>query len=95
MIQFISKMIQKLGQMLTASLPVWLYIVVFMACVLFVLQCSCSYNKQKEDAKTKLFVGKTEWNGHSYVVFRAVDSGDISILHDEDCSCYLIEDVKL
>lgn len=90
MVNFISKVIRKICDFLTSSLPVWLYIVVLLALVLFVGAISCT-RQSEETVNRKMFVGQTEYQGHSYFVFRAMEGSEITVIHDPDCICGLID----
>lgn len=77
-----------LKNVLSLKFPLWLYIVVFLAAVLFAWLVSCSALKNLDDQKRidSAVVGFTEYRGHSYLVFYA--AGNFSVIHDPECMCY-------
>lgn len=72
---------------MTSTLPVWLYIVVFLVLALVAGLIGCNRAAQVEQMRYKVFVGPVEYNGHNYFVFRALEGGDITVVHDPDCVC--------
>lgn len=77
---------------LTLKFPLWLFIAVFLAAVLLFSAISCTRDK----AITQAVVGKTEYNGHSYMVFGSVlDNRTIAVVHDPDCVCHFVESVDV
>jgi hypothetical protein len=86
-------LISCVAQFLRLKFPLWLYIVAFLACVLFTLLVACTASKA--NVQTAI-VGVTEYRGHSFLVFRAVncDDGSISVVHDPDCECNFVDIVK-
>jgi hypothetical protein len=78
-----------LGNALSVHFPLWLFIVVFLACVLLSAIIGCT--AAKSSVQTAV-VGYTDYRGHSYLVFRALkDSESFSVVHDPDCQCLKID----
>lgn len=78
-----------LANVLTLKFPLWLYIVVFLAAVLFFCVVSCSH----EQSLQRVVVGHCEEQGHSYIFFRAEhEPYSLTVLHDPDCICYFLDD---
>lgn len=79
-----------LVNLLKLQFPIWLYIVAFLVAVLFfgIVGCTAS----KASVQTAL-VGLTEYRGHSFLVFRAINNNDgsFSVVHDPDCKCHFVE----
>lgn len=72
----------------TLKLPLWLCIVVGLVCVLFSLLVACSHERMS----TQALVGHTEYQDHSYLVFRALDDQrTLAVVHDPDCMCKFVE----
>lgn len=81
------------ARFLKLQFPLWLYIVAFVVCVLFSLLVACTASKAS--VQTAL-VGVTEYRGHTFLVFRAVNASDgsFSVVHDPDCKCNLVDLVQ-
>lgn len=76
------------GKVLLEKYPVWLYIVVFLAAVLLFSVISCTEKRHS----TQALVGFTEYNGHKFIVFRALDDNHtLAVVHDPDCLCNYVE----
>lgn len=74
--------------LLTMRVSVWVLLVAFLVFVLFSCVVSCSNDK----SVTRAVVGSTEYNGHNYLVFRALDNHrTLAVVHDPDCVCNYIE----
>lgn len=75
---------------LSMCIPLWLCIVAFLAAVLFGFTVSCT--AAKSSVQTAL-VGVSEYRGHTFLVFRAMDNtnGTFSVVHDPDCRCNFVE----
>ena len=81
-----------LKNILTLKFPLWLYIVASLVCVLFASLVSCAHDRQA----TQALVGKTEYNGHSFLVFRTLDdSKTLAVVHDPDCVCHFVEPLEI
>lgn len=78
-----------LGNLLTLKFPLWLYIVAFLAGVLFISLVACSVSKSECGRIDSAVVGYTDYHGHNYMVFYA--AGSFSVVHDPDCICKIIE----
>ena len=78
---------------LTLKFPIWLFLVAFLAAVLFGWLVSCT--AAKSSVQTAI-VGYTEYRGHTFLVFRAINGGDpnFSVVHDPDCECHLVTPVN-
>ena len=80
-----------LGELKSRKLPLWLYIVVFLVSALFVMVVSCSHDK----LSTTALVGRTEYNGHQYLVFRTLDDKHtVTVVHDPDCICNYYDQIE-
>ena len=82
-----------LGNVLTLKFPLWLSIAVFLVCVLFGWLLSCTSRK----ALNTYEVGSTDYQGHTYLIFRALDNDykpTVTVMHSPDCMCYYIESVN-
>ena len=81
-----------IGNKLVEKYPLWLFIVVFITCVLLFSVFSCAEKRQS----TKALVGATEYKEHQYLVFRALDSNrTIAVVHDPDCPCNFVESLEI
>lgn len=88
--------ISYVANLLKLQFPIWLYIVAFLVAVLFISVVGCTASKAS--VQTAL-VGVTEYRGHTFLVFRAINNNDgsFSVVHDPDCKCHFVElldDVK-
>lgn len=77
-----------LKNVLTMRYPLWLFIVVCLAFVLWYSLIACS----RDASLQRVVVGNCKWNGHSFVMFRDQDSGaSLAVIHDPDCDCQFTE----
>lgn len=92
LIKFLAALITYIAAKLTEKYPLWLFIVVFLACVLFFSVVSCEHEK----SVSRALVGKTEYQGHSFLIFKQVnDNKTLAVVHDPDCPCYFVEPINV
>lgn len=83
-----------LKNMLTLKFPLWLFIVAYLASVLFVLCVGCQHDKAM---MRQCIVGSMDFKGHSYLVFTrpgASINGALDVMHDPDCICWLVDSIN-
>lgn len=92
LIKFLAALVTYIAAKLTEKYPLWLFIVVCLAAVLLFSVISCAHDK----SVSRALVGKTEYQGHSYLVFKQVnDDKTLAVVHDPDCPCYYIEPLNI
>ena len=74
-----------LGNVLVKKYPLWLYIVVFLASVLFVSVVACSRSQNV----LHVYCTHFDYDAHQYIAVWN-DNQCIDIMHDPDCICYVI-----
>lgn len=76
---------------LVKEFPLWLFIAVCVAAVFVFSLCSCTEQK-KYEKDSKVIVGRVDYNGHKYLVWRGIHNDHIDVEHDTDCECWKIDD---
>ena len=85
-------LISYIGNKLVEKYPLWLFIVVCLVAVLLFSVFSCAEKRQS----TQALVGKTEYQGHYFLVFRTLDDAKtLAVVHDPDCPCNFVESLNI
>lgn len=84
--------ISYVGNKLIEKYPLWLYLAASLGAVLLYSLLSCAH----DHAATQALVGKTEYSGHSFLVFRTMDDKQtLAVVHDPDCVCHFVEPLEV
>ena len=77
---------------LTEKYPLWLYIVVCLAAVLFYSLGSCARDKSVSQA----LVGSTIYHGHEFLIFKDLSTNEtLAVIHSPDCVCNYVEPLEI